>query len=108
LKELINMHSELQGGGGDLANDTVTIVGGALDFQAKVAQDSMTPISEVFMLPIEAKLDYATLAEVVKKGHSRVPVYEMRELGGQKVRKILGIMLVKQVWPYWYDTRFCY
>lgn len=92
------MHSELQQHGGDLNTDTVTMVGGALDFQAKVVQDCMTPISEVFMLPIEAKLDYATLAEVVKRGHSRVPVYEIRELGGEKFRKILGILLVKQVY----------
>ena len=33
LKELINMHSAIGPHGGDLQSDTITMVGGALDFQ---------------------------------------------------------------------------
>lgn len=89
--------------------DTVTIIGATLDLQEKVVRQAMTPIEDVFMLSIDAKLDYETLSNVVKTGHSRVPVYEevdMPEgLRGEMVngkpapavvKKIIGILLVKQ------------
>jgi metal transporter CNNM len=72
----------------------------------------MTPISDVFMLSIDSQLDYALLKKICLTGHSRVPVYEEidipasvtrgdenhegREQRTQKVRKIVGILLVKQ------------
>lgn len=76
----------------------------------------MTPISDVFMLSIDSKLDYSLLKKICQTGHSRVPVYEEIEVpvsvvaGGdendthghkpkermQKVKKIIGILLVKQ------------
>ncbi|KAH9840774.1 uncharacterized protein C8Q71DRAFT_701988 [Rhodofomes roseus] len=76
LKELIAMHSDAGELGGDLRKDTVMIIGGALDLQEKVVKQSMTPIENVFMLSIDAKLDYATLRDICMTGHSRVPVYE--------------------------------
>lgn len=61
----------------------------------------MTPIDKVFMLSINAKLDYATLRQICLTGHSRIPVYEELELPGingqpAKTSKIIGILLVKQ------------
>lgn len=59
----------------------------------------MTPIEKVFMLPIDARLDYETLRRVCESGHSRVPVYEEVEVkvGTPKIaKKIVGILLVKQ------------
>jgi len=62
----------------------------------------MTKIENVFMLSIEARLDYETLRQICLTGHSRVPVYEEVDLPdgtGQmiKAKKIVGILLVKQV-----------
>jgi metal transporter CNNM len=72
----------------------------------------MTPIAEVFMLSIESKLDYDLLKQIVATGHSRIPVYEeidapvaarVVDQGVKpaatppKVKKILGILLVKQL-----------
>lgn len=56
------------------------------------------------MLSINARLDYQTLREVCVTGHSRVPVYEEIDLpapDGQtvKAKKIVGVLLVKQVYP---------
>lgn len=76
LKELVTMHDAAGGRGGDLKHDTVTIVGGALDMQAKVAKQAMTPIEQVHMLPLTARLDYPTLERIVRSGHSRIPVYQ--------------------------------
>lgn len=75
----------------------------------------MTPIEQVFMLSIDSKLDYNLLKRICQTGHSRVPVYEEIEvpqravLGVEdgklnddkesrtvKVKKIIGILLVKQ------------
>jgi metal transporter CNNM len=62
----------------------------------------MTKIENVFMLSIDARLDYETLRKVSVTGHSRIPVYEEIELpapDGQsaKLKKIVGVLLVKQV-----------
>ncbi|KAH9987909.1 hypothetical protein BJV74DRAFT_963704 [Russula compacta] len=101
LKELIALHSLVGEYGGDLRSDTVTIIGATLDLQEKTTSHAMTKIENVFMLSINAKLDYATLREVCFTGHSRVPVYEEIELpvpDGQsvKAKKIVGVLLVKQ------------
>ncbi|KAJ7188513.1 hypothetical protein C8R46DRAFT_1243269 [Mycena filopes] len=112
LKELIAMHSSSQHHGGDLKMDTVTIIGATLDLQEKVVREAMTPIEEVFMLSIESKLDYDLLKKIVATGHSRIPVYEEIDAPvaarvvdksvkpaapPQKVKKILGVLLVKQL-----------
>jgi metal transporter CNNM len=83
----------------------------------------MTPIKDVFMLSIDSKLDYKTLRKICATGHSRVPVYEEVEVPASgviearnkagsaiatppspdangktmRVKKIIGILLVKQV-----------
>lgn len=83
LKELVTMHAAAGGRGGDLKGDTVMMVGGALDFQEKVASQAMTPIERVFMLPFDAKLDYPTLERVVRSGHSRIPIFQEIEVQQQ-------------------------
>ncbi|KAJ7447234.1 hypothetical protein FB451DRAFT_1290745, partial [Mycena latifolia] len=96
LKELIAMHSSHATHGGDLRTDTVTIIGATLDLQEKVVRQAMTPISDVFMLSIDSLLDYDLLKQICLTGHSRVPVYEELEINGNKLKKIVGILLVKQ------------
>ncbi|ORX37563.1 hypothetical protein BD324DRAFT_385136 [Kockovaella imperatae] len=109
LRELIKFHAAGGEGGGDLDYDTVTMAQGALDLAGKTVREAMTPIDQVFMLPIDAKLDYETLGLVVKSGHSRVPVYQYVEVPDlnlsapalnrpaktKMVRKVLGSLLVK-------------
>ena len=79
------MHSSIGELGGDLKTDTVTIIGGALDLQEKVVKQAMTPIADVFMLSIDAKLDYETLRRICLTGHSRIPVYEEVEVPVSKL-----------------------
>lgn len=68
---------------------------------------AMTPISNVFMLSIDSRLDYDLLKKIYDTGHSRIPVYEEVEVfhnvqkgsktsETQKVKKIVGALLVKR------------
>ncbi|CAK5265731.1 unnamed protein product [Mycena citricolor] len=106
LKELIAMHSAQEHHGGDLKMDTVAIIGATLDLQEKIVRDAMTPIENVFMLSIDARLDYDLMKKIVASGHSRIPVFEEIDAPASvrvanssvtKVKKILGILLVKQL-----------
>lgn len=47
LKELIAMHSSLSSHGGDLKNDTVTIIGATLDLQEKVVMQVRVSLSSI-------------------------------------------------------------
>ncbi|EKM54434.1 uncharacterized protein PHACADRAFT_123492 [Phanerochaete carnosa HHB-10118-sp] len=112
LKELIAMHATTGELGGDLKMDTVAIIGATLDLQEKVVRQAMTPMDKVFMLNIDTKLDRDTMKRISETGHSRIPVYDEVDvpivaesevfLGKksvsptQKVKKIVGILLVKQ------------
>jgi hypothetical protein len=99
LKELLLMHSEsqragdhaAQGGGKDgggrdgaaasaagpetLTDFECSVVAGAMDLRSKNAVDVMTPIASVCALSEEAVLDGDTMADVLRFGHSRIPVH---------------------------------
>lgn len=75
----------------------------------QINHQAMTPIADVFMLSIDAKLDYDTLKKITATGHSRVPVYEEIALPPtgdaesskwiaekpRMVKRIIGVFLVK-------------
>ncbi|XP_042002733.1 DUF21 domain-containing protein At5g52790-like isoform X1 [Salvia splendens] len=91
LKILVDMHGNEAGKGGELSHNETTIISGALDLTAKTAKDAMTPLSSVFSLDFNAKLDNDTMGLILSKGHSRVPVY----LGSPA--NIVGLVLVKNL-----------
>ncbi|XP_024083514.1 metal transporter CNNM4-like isoform X2 [Cimex lectularius] len=72
LKELVKLTTEFN----DLQKDEVNIISGALELSQKMVLDVMTKIEDVFMLSIDAVLDFETVSEIMKSGFSRVPVYE--------------------------------
>lgn len=45
------------GKGGELTHDETTIIAGALELSEKMVKDAMTPISDIFVIDINAKLD---------------------------------------------------
>ncbi|KAI3762493.1 hypothetical protein L1987_52923 [Smallanthus sonchifolius] len=91
LKTLVDMHGDKAGKGGELTNDEITIITGALDLAQKTVQDAMTPISEIFSLELNSKLDEDTMSLLLSKKHSRVPVYLERP------DNIIGLILVKSL-----------
>lgn len=91
LKTLVDMHGNEAGKGGELTHEETTIITGALDMTQKTAKDAMTPISEIFSLDINSKLDGKTMAEIIRKGHSRVPICS------ESPTNIIGLILVKNL-----------
>ncbi|KAG3111765.1 hypothetical protein PI125_g8853 [Phytophthora idaei] len=71
--------------------DEVTIIHGALDLSSKTVTEVMIPMSEIFMLEIDTKLNHNTMADILASGHSRIPVYETRRAN------IVGLLFVKKL-----------
>ncbi|CAN6821066.1 unnamed protein product [Brassica oleracea] len=99
LKTLVDLHgneasifiSFQAGKGGELTHDETTIIAGALELSEKMVKDAMTPISETFVIDINAKLDRDLMNLILEKGHSRVPVYY------EQRTNIIGLVLVKNL-----------
>ena len=60
----------------DLEENERKMIAGALDFNKQIVSKIMTPLSDVFMLDVNSKLDFATIVNIQQKGFSRIPVYE--------------------------------
>ncbi|PHT48432.1 DUF21 domain-containing protein [Capsicum baccatum] len=58
LKTFVDFHGNEAGKGGDLTHDeTIIIVGGALELTEKTTKDAMTPISKAFSLDLDGTLN---------------------------------------------------
>ncbi|CAL5334681.1 unnamed protein product [Camellia sinensis] len=77
--------------GGELTHDETTIIFGALDLTQKTTKDAMTPLSKIFSLDLNSKLDEDTMSLIMSKGHSRIPVYS------GSPSNIIGLILVKNL-----------
>lgn len=77
-----------------LRENEVRIIKGALGLRKTRVRDVLTPRNStgVFMVSEDAVLDSALLAEIVRQGHSRIPVY-----GGNNVNDIRGLLLTKKL-----------
>mmetsp|Transcript_26218 Transcript_26218/g.46507 ORF Transcript_26218/g.46507 Transcript_26218/m.46507 type:complete len:697 (-) Transcript_26218:272-2362(-) len=76
---------------GDLVTDEVTILKGVLQLAKKTVRDIMTPMDQVFMLDINSRMDYKSMARILSKGHSRIPVYD------GDIDNIYKLLLVKNM-----------
>lgn len=75
----------------DLEKEEVDIVTGALVYKDKTVKHIMTKMEDIYMLPIDAFLDFDTVAEIREQGYSRIPVYE-----GDK-KNIMHILFAKDL-----------
>lgn len=87
LKNLIDVHLKSK----VLTSDESTILKGTLEFTQKTVDSIMTHSKNVFALDIDSVLDRQTMINILKKGHSRIPLYE-----GTK-SNIICLLLVKQL-----------
>ena len=73
LQELIRVTKDFSA----LRDDEVNMISGALTLTKKVVTDIMTRIEDVFMLEYnECVLNFETMSDIMKRGYSRIPVYE--------------------------------
>ncbi|KAI8027493.1 DUF21 domain-containing protein [Camellia lanceoleosa] len=85
LKTLVDLH------GNEVENSHMMrqqLFFGALGLLEKIASDAMTPISTLFFVDINAKLDRELMNLILEKGHRRVPVYY------EQPTNIIGLLLV--------------
>lgn len=69
--------------------EELRMISGALDFNKKKVREIMTELKDVFMLELNDKLNFETIAKISQNGFSRIPVYE-------EVREnIVGLLHVK-------------
>lgn len=70
-----------------LDKDTANTMTGALTFKDTTVAQVMTPLQNTYLLGIEQKLDFETIAEIFKTGYSRIPVYEVNKVSLLVVKK---------------------
>ena len=104
LKTFVSLHQQI--GTENLNDDEVTIIRAVLDLNDKTVADVMTPIEDVYTLPVDHVLDEEGVHKLVESGYSRVPIHE-----NDRPDAILGMLLVKQLIQYdpedaWPISRF--
>uniref|UniRef100_A0AC35EZP2 CNNM transmembrane domain-containing protein n=1 Tax=Panagrolaimus sp. PS1159 TaxID=55785 RepID=A0AC35EZP2_9BILA len=72
LMELIKMSTRNEDG---LAEE-LKIAVGAMEISDKTVSDVMTKMNDVFMLPSDTTLNTKTVAEILRMGYTRIPVFE--------------------------------
>lgn len=75
----------------DLDKDEVNIISGVLEMRKKTVADVMTPIEDVYMLPIDSIMDFETISKIMDSGYSRIPVFE------EDRTNILSVLYIKDL-----------
>ncbi|XP_036384437.1 metal transporter CNNM4-like isoform X1 [Megalops cyprinoides] len=75
----------------DLVKEELNIIQGALELRTKTVEDVMTPLSNCFMIHIDAVLDFNTMSEIMQSGYTRIPVYD------EERSNIVDILYVKDL-----------
>ncbi|CAD7930979.1 unnamed protein product [Amoebophrya sp. A25] len=97
LKALINLQLRENPRGGDaaagtgLVQDEIRMMTGAMELSKKTVMDVMVPLSDVYMLCQSTELNMETMATIVGKGHSRLPIYNSHP------HDIRGFLMVKNL-----------
>jgi len=71
--------------------ETAGAMTGALTYKNVTVKEAMTPMNRTFMLSVDDKLSFETIAKIFKTGYSRIPVYEVSR------NEIIGLLFVKDL-----------
>lgn len=89
--ENINFNEEKIGLNEDQANLMIS----ALEIKEKKAKDIMIPLNKVYSIEYDQKLSKETIAEILSKGYSRIPVYIKKKEDSSI--EIIGLVRIKQL-----------
>jgi metal transporter CNNM len=87
LSKLLEIHVKE----GKFSQEVGTAMTGALKYQDMTVKEIMTPLENTFMINVEERLNFATMATIFKTGYSRIPVYESDE------SNVIGLLFVKDL-----------
>jgi len=101
LIELIklNVESAAHAKGSGLTKADGRLLGGALTFKDRTVGEVMTPLSQVYSLPLTAVLDEPTFLAILQRGHTRIPIYD-----GEPTN-IVALLLAKNLLGIGYERR---
>jgi len=103
LKEFLDIHATDHNEEEQLTIDETTILKSVLDMADKTVKDCYTKIDNVFAVEAESKLNQKLIDEIIKYGHSRIPVYENNDkkniIGGILVKSLIAISTDKEKTP---------
>jgi metal transporter CNNM len=74
-----------------LDHETAATMTGALRYKTITVAEVMTPLKNTFMLSVDEKLNFETIAAIFKTGYSRIPVYELDK------NNVIGLLFVKDL-----------
>lgn len=69
----------------------INIISGALRIKKVTVSQVMTKLKDVFMLEVDTVINYQTMLNIIKKGFSRIPIYERNR------KSIVGLLMVKDL-----------
>lgn len=64
-----------------LADDELLLFGSVLEFSSKTVASVMVPIADVYKLPADRLADDDLIIDVLRKGHTRIPVHDAKNPG---------------------------
>lgn len=88
LLEVVKFHQQTN----VLDESQARVIEGALRFDDKTVQDVMTPLDKVYMLEEDDLLDYDTIADIYRAGHSRIPVHKTNDRGN-----MIGVLFTRDL-----------
>ena len=97
LRALVDIHETQQDGSmGPLNAEEARAMRGALHVSERTVVDVMTPLANVFSLPIDRPLDRATVDVLVARGHSRVPLHEPGDSTALRSMLVVKMLLLRE------------
>ncbi|BGP56244.1 cell agglutination protein Mam3 [Rhodotorula sphaerocarpa] len=93
LKTFVGLHRQF--GEETLNDDEVTIISSVLELGDKNVADIMTPLEDIYSLPVDTKLSQRVVDQILASGHSRIPIHAQGD-----TTDFVGMLIVKKLISY--------